>query len=278
MAAAPAITVPLLLWDTQAQTPACTPEQVEAREVLTREVLTHSSASSSSTTLAQGPTVRSDLWAPPALGTRHRLGNGILYKIFRPRADLHRSQITQTPEVLQEVLTRAGGPLGRTQNSATCWHGRTRQGRRALPRQSILYSYTVYAISRRVARLCDGCERRLKVDFKDACTLSEESLVTCAIGIQMLCVLLLDGPISHSCIFSVRHTCPGEVFFFFFAKTKYGSTAASASSLLELREKHARRLSLAQRELALGLAQREICAATRPGNPFKKTYLLRRPL
>ena len=32
---------------------------------------------------------------------------------------------------------------------------------------------------------------------------------------------------------------------------------------------HARRLSLAQRELALSLAQREICAATRPGNPVK---------
>ena len=33
------------------------------------------------------------------------------------------------------------------------------------------------------------------------------------------------------------------------------------------RPAHARRLSLAQRELALSLAQREICAATRPGNP-----------
>ena len=32
------------------------------------------------------------------------------------------------------------------------------------------------------------------------------------------------------------------------------------------RPAHARRLSLAQRELALSLAQREICAATRPGN------------
>ena len=36
------------------------------------------------------------------------------------------------------------------------------------------------------------------------------------------------------------------------------------------RPAHARRLSLAQRELALGLAQREICAATRPGNRLKK--------
>ena len=38
------------------------------------------------------------------------------------------------------------------------------------------------------------------------------------------------------------------------------------------RPAHARRLSLAQRELALSLAQREICAATRPGNPSKKLF------
>ena len=35
---------------------------------------------------------------------------------------------------------------------------------------------------------------------------------------------------------------------------------------------HARRLSLAQRELALSLAQREICAAT-PAGPLKKLIL-----
>ena len=38
------------------------------------------------------------------------------------------------------------------------------------------------------------------------------------------------------------------------------------------RPAHARRLSLAQRELALGLAQREICAATRPRNPLKNLF------
>ena len=39
------------------------------------------------------------------------------------------------------------------------------------------------------------------------------------------------------------------------------------------RPAHARRLSLAQRELALSLAQREICAATRPGKNVEKLFL-----